>query len=53
MLHQRVEPQLLDGDFRLAIGIVVATLLDLLIQHFEKVLLAIGNVPAAGRKQMK
>lgn len=50
MLHERVEARLLDGNLRLASRVVVASLLDLLIQHFEKVLLTGGDVPASGRQ---
>lgn len=53
MLHERVESRLLDGDFRLAVGVVVGALLDFLVQHFEEVLLTGGNVPAKRVEEVK
>lgn len=53
MLHERVEARFLDGDFRLAAGVVVGPLLDLLVQHFEKVLLTRRNVPATRAASVK
>jgi hypothetical protein len=47
MLHERVEASFFDSDLRLAVGVIVSALLDLLIQHLEKVLLTRGNIPAA------